>query len=965
MSDQRKTVSVVFCDLVGSTALGESRDPESLRALLTRYFDLMRSIVERHGGIVEKFIGDAVVAVFGVPVVHEDDALRALRAASEMRAALPELEIEARLGVNTGEIVTSGHGTLVTGDAVNVAARLQQAAGVGEVLLGETTRVLARGAIEVEELEPLRVKGKANPVTAFRLLGVGAAPDRAHGSRFVGRDDELELLRKTWDRVRAGRSCELVTLVGEPGVGKSRLVAELLAGLDARVVAGRCLSYGEGITYFPVVQVIRQLDAATADPSVAAPIGSLLGESDRVTSPDEIAWAVRKLLEQEAPLLVVFDDIQWGEEIFLDLVEQAALFSSGAPLLLLCLARPELGERRPQWPVTLRLKPLATGEVEALLPETMTRSLRQQIVNAAGGNPLFVTEMIAMAAGSGDEVAVPATLKALLAARLDQLGGAERGVLERGAVEGEVFHRGPVQALTGSEVTQQLSSLVRRELIRPEGGSLPGEDAFRFCHLLIRDAAYEALPKATRAGLHERFAGWLAEHGDVLVERDELVGYHLQQAHRYLTELDAPESQTGPLGERAAGFLAAAGRRAATRGDYHAAATLLERALALGIPDPRERLRLQVEQGLALHETGRGGEAEALLDSTVEAATELGERGLAAWALVRVSDMRLGVDPEVGAPEMIPVAEEAVRTLEALGDTLGLAEAELFLGNALRRAGRNTESIAVRERALAHAQAAGATGIRQMIMNGLAGAICVGPIPVEEGLPRLEELLRASRDDRLLAASIGRHLAYALAMAGRFDDARAHFEASAPVLDEANLQNLTWTDSRFRVAEALELMGEAGAAEQDRIALWLYFRKARGEQISSLAMRVAAELAVMYCDQGRWDEAADYLSYGQEVDRSAPPVGKIYAFFRLAARAQIASHAGSHAEAIELARTAVELAETFGQSNYTPRIWLVLAKVQHAAGNQAEGDEALERAVELYDRKGNVAAAAQVRAATP
>jgi tetratricopeptide (TPR) repeat protein len=949
--------------------LGGSRDPEETQLLMARCFERLTAIVEAHGGTAKRLTGDAVVAVFGVPVVHEDDAQRALRAALELREALSELGVEARLGVNTGEVVTGSGDALVVGEAVNVAVRLQQAAGAGEILVGAETLLLAGGAAGVEKLEPLDARGTAEPLAAFRLLAVGEPPERLHRSMFVGRSRELELLRDAWGRVvDAGRS-ELVTVVGEPGVGKSRLAAELVAGLDATVVTGRCLSYREGIGYRPVVEVITQLGRRPADTFAASALDTLMGESDTATTPDEIAWAFRKLLEQEAPLLVLFDDLQWGQETFLDLVEQAGLLCAG-PVLLLSLARPELLDCRPGWPVTLRLGPLEKGEVERLLPACVSTGSRARIVRAAGGNPLFVTEMVEMAAGGeemaagGEEMAVPATLRALLAARLDQLERTERGVLERGAVEGEVFHRAAVQALGSSEapVGPRLAALVRRELIRPDRPLLPGEDGFRFRHLLIRDAAYEALPKATRAELHERFAGWLEPYGGELVERDELVGYHLQQAHRYLEELGASASETGPLGERAAGFLASAGRRAAVRGDYHSVARLLERALALGVPDPRERLQLQVELGLALYQTARRAEAEALLDSTAEAATELGERGLAARARVHVSAHRLGGDPEVGAEEMIPVADEAMRTLEAFGDTLGLAEAELLLGIALTRAGRRADGFAALERALAHAQAARATGVRRMIVGRLADGICTGQMPVAEGISRLEELRRANRDDRVLEAVIRRQLAFALAMAGRSDEARAHLEASSPILDEVKLTDVTWGPSRWKVSGTLQLAGDAAAAEHDLIALWLHFRDTGGEPTSSVAMNAAAQLANLCCDQGRWEEAADYLAYGQEVDRASLTYGKVYAYERLAARARLAAHAGRHAEAVELARRALELAAAFGSLIGEPRAWLALAEVQRAAGNQAEADEAVERALELYDRKGNIAAAASVRA---
>ncbi|HEY8107290.1 MAG TPA: adenylate/guanylate cyclase domain-containing protein, partial [Gaiellaceae bacterium] len=307
----RKVVTVLFCDVVGSTALGESTDPEALQALLARYFERMSGIVESHGGSVEKFIGDAVMAVFGVPVTHEDDALRACRAAVEMREALPELGVEGRIGVNTGEVLAGTEERLATGDAVNVAARLEQAAEPGEVLIGAGTLALAGAAVEVGEERLLDLKGKSEPVAAHPLLAVREAAERSHAARFVGRERELQQLVDAWDVAVAGQRCELVTVVGDPGVGKSRLVAETLDRIDARVVRGRCLSYGEGITYWPVIEVVKQLHARPDDEHVATAISSLLGENETFAGTDEIAWAFRKLLEAQAPLVVCFDDIQW------------------------------------------------------------------------------------------------------------------------------------------------------------------------------------------------------------------------------------------------------------------------------------------------------------------------------------------------------------------------------------------------------------------------------------------------------------------------------------------------------------------------------------------------------------------------------------------------------------------------------------------------------------------------------
>ena len=660
----RKTVTIVFCDVVGSTALGESMDPEALRAVLDRYFERVKGIVELHGGTVEKFIGDAVQAVFGLPFAHEDDALRAVRAALEMQAAMPELGVAARIGVNSGEVVSGTGERLAVGDAVNVAARLEQAARPGEVLIGEQTFAFVEGAAVVEQVEPLELKGKAEPVQALRLLGVRDAPQRGHELPFVGRERELALVREAWRRVCHDRCCELVTIVGEAGIGKSRLAAESLRDIEATVVQGRCLPYGNGITYWPVVEVLKQLRLVPDDARVAAAIRSLLGESDARIGSEELAWAVRKTLEQAAgtrPLVVVFDDIHHGEEVFLDLIEHVALLSSGAPILLFCLARPELTERRPSWPVALQLEPLSDEQVEELTKPALL-ALRPQIVRAAGGNPLFVSEMLALTG----TFRVPPTLQALLAARLDQLEPTERRVLERGAVEGEIFHRSAVQALAADQpqLSHHLAALVRKGLIRPDKPQIAGEDAFRFRHLLIRDAAYEALPKAVRADLHERFAGWLGDRGGSLVELDELLGYHLEQAVRYRDELGTPAEIERR--DAARHHLVAAGRTAFAREDHVAAISMLERAVGLR-PEPPD-VGLELELVHALAEGGRLVDALARADALADRAGAVGNLVGELAARIKAGALRIHLEPEGATDELATLLERALPQLEAAGD---------------------------------------------------------------------------------------------------------------------------------------------------------------------------------------------------------------------------------------------------------------------------------------------------------
>jgi class 3 adenylate cyclase len=512
----RKTVTVVFCDLVGSTALGERTDPEILRELMGRYHAELRSVLERHGASVEKFVGDAAMAVFGLPQVHEDDAVRAVRAAVEMRAAVAPLGLEVRIGVNTGEVVAGAGETLVTGDAVNLAARLEQAAAGGEILIGSATERLVRDAAQSEAIPPLTLKGKSDPVQAFRVVGLlddVPAFNRAIGTPFVGRAGELEQLERALASAIETRSPELATVVGPPGIGKSRLARELLSRASSRVLVGRCLSYGEGITYWPLAEIVSQIGdvravlTGTDDGDLTAlRVGVALGSAEGAASPEEIAWGFRKLFEaltRAQPLIVVFDDIHWAEPALLDLIEYVATFSQDVPLFVLCTARPDLFEVRPEWttpkPNTtlLTLEPLDRADSETLIAQLgeVSDGTRTRIVEAAEGNPLFVEQLVAMQTESGNgELEVPPTLHALLAARIDRLAEEQRAVILRGAVEGRLFHRGAVTELLPdnerSDVGAHLLTLVRKELIRPDRATVPDDDGFRFGHILIRDAAY-------------------------------------------------------------------------------------------------------------------------------------------------------------------------------------------------------------------------------------------------------------------------------------------------------------------------------------------------------------------------------------------------------------------------------------------------------------------------------------------
>jgi class 3 adenylate cyclase/tetratricopeptide (TPR) repeat protein len=941
--EQRKTVTVLFCDVTGSTTLGESIDPEALRALLARYFERMKAVVESHGGSVEKFIGDAVMAVFGVPVAHEDDALRAVRAAVDMRAALPELGVRARIGVNTGEVVTGTAERLATGDAVNVAARLEQAAGPSEILVGDATLTLVRDAVEVDRLEPLAVKGKAQPVQAYGLVAVHEAPERRHATPLVGRVSELAQLRAAFDRVTSNRSCELLTVVGEPGVGKSRLVREFLSGLDATVAVGRCPPYGEGISYWPVVEVVKRLRVRPSDRAAAAAMGSLLGETAGEASPEDIAWGFRKTLEQAAaarPIVVVFDDIQWGEQTFLDLVEYIGLLSSGAPILMLCMARPELAERRSGWPVALDLAPLDDDAVQALMPEAIGMELRERIARSAGGNPLFVEEIVSMAVEAGGEVAVPATLQALLAARLDQLDPAERRVLECAAVEGEVFHRGAVQALANldGQVTPRLAALARRGLIGAYRALLAGEDGFRFHHLLIRDAAYEALTKSSRADLHERLAAWLEQHGRDLVELDELLGYHLEQAARYNDELGRPDPL---LAQRAGDHLATAGRRARWRGDEAAAASLLERAFELIRPHRLDvHLQLDLAGVLSIPQPQR---AVVLAEEAVRRAGAAGDRPGEALARVVAAERRQWALGDADVGELEALARAALPVLEQANDHAGLARVwdALAFGVANWRGDYEEMTRAAKE-AIRHARLAGQP---RSNMSSLALALVAGPTPADEALRILDAVLPENPrpQDMLLRAVL-------VAMLGRFEEAW-------PIAHEAN-ERLSALRGDFEEA----WLGEIATLEGDHESAARYFRRSY-EYVESRGMRmvlsgVAPQLALALCALGRYDEAEPLARLGREYADEDDVWAQV--LWR-EAQALVDAASGRHAEAELVAREAVDIAERGDSLSEQGGALRRLGEVLAATGRTEEAADALEQALERYDRRKNLAMAAQVR----
>lgn len=865
----RKVVTILFCDLTGSTEIGDRTDPEALRAMMRRYYETARAVLERHGGTVEKFVGDAVMAVFGIPVATENDALRAVRAAVELRDTVHGLGLEARIGVNTGDVVAGEGDTLVTGDAVNVAARLEQAAGAGEILLGAATLSLVRDAVTTEPMQ-LALKGKADEVAAHRLIALdleAAGVARRFDRRMVGRERERERLIADFADAVGSRTCRLFTLIGPAGVGKSRLVAEFLSGIGetASIARGRALSYGEGITYWPLVEMLIQLGL---EPDAAIR-----------SSPADTQLATRALFEaaaEERPLVLVLDDLQWAEAPMLDLVEHIADWSREAPIFLLCIARPELHDARPGWgggkmnATSILLEPLGEADAAALADDLLgglelDPDTQARILAIAEGNPLFLEEMAALAREADGVVQVPPTIQALLQARLDTLNQAERGVIERGSVEGKLFHRGAVTALAPAidrdEVGGQLLALVRKELVRPDRSEIPGDDAFRFRHLLIRDTAYDSLPKAVRADLHERFAEWLDAHG-TLLEQDELVGYHLEQAATFIAELDPDDPRRSEIANRAARRLATAGRAAFEHGNHHAARGLLGRAHAL-LPHGPERRQLiptlvgALEEGpvhdqipLLIEELRRGDEVDGALANVVSIAYDV----LGDGRTLDSARQALG---------------DALAVLSRSGDHMALGRAEYAGAHIAWGACRGDEALIAFRRAWDHFEAAGTHAYRSALIDWIGAAMPFAGTPLDEAPQIMTQI----------EASIGPDPGPLMAATLWLSRARVGFMQGTVESDElrrlqtqvANLHHQTGSDRRALAIQgfasvAAHLVGDDVSSEQiDRE------RAATAERRGDLDVlaNIFANWAIQLSRIGRPDEALEVVKRGRAIAREA------------------------------------------------------------------------------------------------
>jgi class 3 adenylate cyclase len=1012
----RKVVTVVFSDLKGSTDLGERLDSESLREVMTRYFDVMREALEGHGGTIEKYIGDAVMAVFGLPTLHEDDALRGVRAAAAMQAGLvtlnDELErrwgvrLQNRTGVNTGEVVAGDPTTgqrLVTGDAVNVAARLEQAAGADAVLLGPLTHRLVEEHVETEPLEPLELKGKSERIPAFRLVALRREPRRPrHASApLVGRVAEMEVLDAALAEMATG-TARLVTLLGPPGVGKSRLADEFAsrARRDATMLRCRCLSYGRGITFWPLAELVHQaagidetdapdlalvrLAALAGDDSVARRVAAAIGFSTEQFPVDELFWGARKLLERLArrrPLVLLVEDLHSAELTFLDLLEHV-VDSADAPLLIVGTARHDLLELRPTWSEGPRAQRLTidvlsradTAEVvERLLGDASIPAVaRRRIVEASDGNPLFAEQLLNMMIDEGllsrrdnrwlaaddlEALEMPPSLHALLAARLDQLGAEQRAVIEPAAVVGLEFEVAAVRALAegaGAAVETHLPVLSRKQLVQPI--EAPADDpAYRFRHGLVREAAYQRLLKRARAELHERFAGWAAERyqararGD---ELDEILGYHLEQAHRYLDQLGPLDDHARALGAAAAHRLAMAGRRAFDREDMPAAANLLRRASALlGTDDPR-RVTLLLALGEAYTDIAEFALAEVALEE-VEASDDPATAATA--TLLRVlARAQAGGGTEWG-DRIVTAAGVAIEALEHTGDRGRAATAWRALAWAHGTTGRFGLAAEAADHAVAHAIAAGDDRQRRRASSQYAVAAVYGPTPVPEAIARCREILERAHGDRRTEGLVRSLLARLVAMDGDIPGARELYRAAQRTLQDLGHSTVAASTSLDTCGVEM-LAGEPAAAERelrrDYEALEDF-----GERY--LRSTVAGELVRALIAQGRTHEAAAYSAAAEAMAADDDVASQ--ALWRVG-RARLLVRAGENRRAVALAAEAVGLLEDTDALVTRADALTDQAEVLTLAGEPERAAEVAEAAVAIHERKGNRAAIAAARA---
>jgi class 3 adenylate cyclase/tetratricopeptide (TPR) repeat protein len=937
---ERKLATVLFVDIVNSTGLVTAADPEVVRRRVNQFFETVSHCVTIHGGIVEKFAGDAVLAAFGVPQAHEDDAERATRAALAMREAVAELGLESRIGIEAGELVVeAAESTFLTGEAVNLAARLQQVARPGEILVGPTVHRLAGSSLVVEDAGPLELKGLDGQMRAWRVVGAVDGRPRPVGPRapLVGREAELELLENTYSRtVRDGRA-HLFTIFGEAGVGKSRLAREFADGLErASVLSGRCLPYGESITYWPLAEMIKaaagisdddpleeafeKLRACCEEEAIADVIGLAAGvlealEGER--SAQEISWAAREVMQNLAdvqPLVLFFEDIHWAEEPLLDLIEHLADWVR-APLLILCLARPELLDARPGWgggrvrSTAIELEPLSEEESELLVEKLVAQlagssgelppTLPKELLDRTEGNPLFVEETIRMlvegGSGNGGAARVPDTLQALIAARIDHLAPPAKALLQRASVVGRVFWKGALEHLSPDleDADALIDDLLQREfLLREPRSSISGESAYRFKHLLIREVAYGGLAKHARAQHHARFAEWLAEKtGEELIE---IRAYHLDQSVELLVELEG--SPPEGLAQDAGMALVKAAKRAIARESYMTARKLGLRAVEL-----RPTLGARYVAARAAWRLQDWAAVQLEMIKVRDEAREQGECVVEALALTALGEAMLKRNGD--APKARELVDEALELLEGQDDPVAHFDALTVRASVAGWQNRIEDFVRFMERAYALGLDAGRKDLQTIAAQALAQAHVLR-LELDEAELLLTRALELAGESGSVRARVGATIAYAwfLMVKGEFDAA------------ETLLEEVRTTSAELGVEPAM-------VAAMDKLG-WIAKRRGdlkRAEKLLREALRITsargdlgfvpdlqAGLASILADAGKLDEAE---RLALEAHQGADPDDNGTKVAATLALGTVRAQQGLDGEAEELYRAAVASAK--------------------------------------------------------
>jgi len=930
---ERKLATVLFADLVASTQLLEGQDPEVTRRRVTSFFDGVARCIETHGGTVEKFAGDAVMAAFGIPRAHEDDADRAVRAAFGILEHVADLGLEARVGIESGEVVVDEtDSTFATGEAVNVAARLQQAAAPGEILMGAAAHRLTAGRIEAEPAGPLELRGFRKPVRAYRALRRldGAPRGRSLAAPFIGRESELDLLENTYTRTLRDRRPHVFTIYGEPGVGKSRLAREFLAGVEgATILSGRALPYGEGITYWPLAEMVKSAAGITdddpmetakqklieccGDEAIAELLGLASGVMEAVEGErgqPEIAWAAREFADELAsvqPLIMVFEDIHWAEEPLLELIDHLAQWVRERALLILCLARPELLDVRPGWgggrvrSTAIELEPLPREESEqladALLAEhDVSQKVQARLLDKTEGNPLFVEETVRMLLEEGVDGSdrIPDSLQALIGARIDRLPAGQKIILQRGSVIGRVFWAGAIDHLSpeydADELEDMLDDLLLRDLVTREPRStITGESAYRFKHVLIKEVAYGGLTKSGRAEYHMKFAEWLRDRADK--ELLEIRAYHLDQAALLSAELEGKVPEK--LAATAAKALEAAGKRALARESNASARKLLLRSAELE-PTLWRRF-LAARAAWQLEDLPVVRDEMSVLAEQAEAE---GDRAIQSRALTALAEAALSLDGELARGEEL--ADAALRVVEP-DDHEGRFRALDRRARVARWAGRVSESEEFEQQALEAARAAGRKDLEASAALQLAG-IHIARMEEGKAVPLVARALE-------LAEASGSIVARANAAQSKGDLARVQGET-----EEAE----GW------YTKALDLFRETGSASgiawtsrQLGRLTWETGDPGRGEKLLRESIRVLAPmkergtlcesqrlLAQLLLAEGRVEEAEKYALAARETVSAEDVTSRATTRVALA---QVRSAQGRHDEAEELFREAVEI----------------------------------------------------------